>query len=82
MKKLSEAKKVYIKGDQKYQWLKKYLNNVYNLEGNNILALNELRKINVFKCKQHIYKKIDVNCAEFNVIAIDLWGIFYLRIWK
>lgn len=82
LKKLSKAKKVYVKGDQKYQWFKKYLNNVHNLEGNNILALNELRKLNFLKCKKHTYEKNDISCAECNVIAIYLWCIFYLRMWK
>lgn len=81
---LSKAKKIYVKGDQKSAWLKNYMNNICNLEGNNTLALRELRKIGTFKCNLHYYyeKKKDVNCVECNVKAIYLWCIFYLRVWK
>lgn len=82
LKKLSEAKKVYVKGDEKFVWLKNYMNNICNLEGNNALALEELRKIDVFKCNNHAYKNNYVSCAECNVKAIYVWCIFYLRVWK
>ena len=82
LNKLSKAKKVYVKGDQKCAWLKNYMNNICNLEGNNALALRELRKINTFKCNDHYNGKKDVSCAECNVKAIYLWCIFYLKVWK
>ena len=78
---LSEAKKVYVKGDHKFAWLKNYTKNICNLEGNNVLALRELRKINTFKCNDHAYKNNYVNCVECNVKAMYLWCMFYLKVW-
>lgn len=82
LKRLSDAKRIFVKGDQKCKWLKRYMNNVCNLEGNNTLALKELRKLSIFKCENHLNKKNDVNCAECNVRAIHIWCIFYLETYK
>ena len=35
LRELSRAKKVYVKGDQKFDFLKNYEKNICNLEGNN-----------------------------------------------
>lgn len=72
---LSKAKKVYVKGDQKCVWLKNYMNNICNLEGNTALALKELRKISTFKCNVHYYEKKDISCVECNIKAIH--GVFF-----
>lgn len=78
LKKLSEAKTVYVKGSQKYEWLKKYLNNVYNLETSNMLNLAELRKLNVFRCNDYTCKKHNLSCALCNVNVIFLWFTFFM----
>ena len=65
---LSKARKVYVNGMEKFQWLKKRLNNVCNIKDS--VMINELGKTCLFRCNYHIGQKININYVICNVYKL------------
>ena len=65
---LSKARKVYVNGFEKFQWLKKRLNNVCNIKDS--VMINELGKTCLFRCNYHIGQKININCVICKVYKL------------
>ena len=68
---LSRAKKVYVSGFEKVQWLKQRLNNVYNIE--NVVMIKTCH----FRCNYHMDKKIDIECVICNVYKLYYFCNFF-----
>ena len=66
---LSQAKKIYVIGDEKFKWLNRYLKNLWKVESNHFCKTNEIKRINHISCK-HDFKKIDHNCISCNINQI------------
>lgn len=73
---LSQAKKVYIFGEEKAEWLQQRLNNVCNLQDQSAI-IEEIKKIKHFRCKIHLYNKNYVNCVLCNVNVLYYTCMFF-----